>query len=116
MEEYALTFGLVLDGEDNPGAYLERSRRVFTTAFSFGPAWHGSQRAIFFRSARATRDMMKALTASIDHVDFLLLVQLTGPREVNFAGFLVDEVGFWARFPRAIEFPLPVGDESDPSR
>jgi hypothetical protein len=77
-------------------------------AFTFGPAWHGAQSAVWFRTDRDIDSMISELARMLEPSDFILLRQLTGSNEVRYAGWLVDDEAFRELFPGAIEASLPI--------
>jgi hypothetical protein len=95
----ALRIGLGPDADEDQRLRL---RAVYDAVFQLGPAWHGSQRAVFLRSDLDIDEVMARL-APVTGQDTLVVMETGYPRRVRYSGLLADMEGFRDLFPDAVE-------------
>ncbi|MDQ0466938.1 hypothetical protein QO010_004735 [Caulobacter ginsengisoli] len=104
MQDFIVSYGLAHDSADAGGhARLKRLTAMLMAVFELGKTWHGSQSAIFLRSEQSIDEVTARLAWLLSEGDFLLVMSLTAPPDVRYAGRLKDAETFHDLYPQARE-------------
>lgn len=104
MQDFIVSYGLAHDSADVGGqGRLKRLTAMLMAVFALGKTWHGSQSAIFLRTDQTIDEVAAALAWLLSAEDFLLVVSLSDPPDVRYAGRLKDAATFHDLYPQARE-------------
>ena len=107
MRDFIVSYGLAHDSADTEGhGRLKRMTALLMAVFELGKTWHGSQSAIFLRTDQTIDEAAERLAWMLSEGDFLLVVSLTAPPDVRYAGRLKDAESFHDLYPQAREVSL----------
>lgn len=107
MQDFIVSYGVAQDPADAGGhARLKRLTALLMAVFELGKTWHGSQSAIFLRTEHGIDEVAGRLAWLLSEPDFLLVMSLSDPPEVRYAGQLKDGQTFHDLYPQAREVGL----------
>jgi hypothetical protein len=107
MQDFVVSYALAHDSADADGdGRLKRLTGMLMAVFELGKTWHGSQSAIFLRTDQSIDEVAGRLAWLLSNGDFLLVVSLTAPPDVRYAGRLKDAETFHDLYPQAREIRL----------
>ncbi len=107
MQDFVVSYGLAHDSDDTDGqGRLKRLTALLMAVFELGKTWHGSQSAIFLRTDQSIDEVAGRLAWLLSAPDFLLVLSMSDPPEVRYAGRMKDGETFHDIYPQAREIGL----------